>query len=164
MPYAAIKHLHVTFAALSLLIFIVRGIFLAIDSPRLHSKLFRVLPHVIYTVLVLCGFALATLSGQWDQAWVWTKIVLLLVVIGFGVPAFKRNSSIPRSRRISFWGLGLVVFIMIFAVVAYHHAMMAPPPPGAIAADPADPAQAGSAAGATAPVSALPSSPSSEQK
>lgn len=136
MPYLVIKHLHATFAALSLLIFIIRGIGLATGSARLHNTLFRILPHVVYTLLVLCGVALASLSGQWDQSWVWMKIVLLVVVVGFSVPAFKRQSSMPKSRRISLWGLGLVVFIMIFAVVAYHHAMVAPPPPGATIAEP----------------------------
>jgi hypothetical protein len=137
MPYIAIKHLHLTFAVLSLLVFVIRGIWMTTNNPRLHQTLFRILPHILYTLVVICGIALATLSGQWDQGWVWTKIVLLLVVVGFGVPAFKRDSSIPKSRRISFWGLGLVVFIMIFAVVAYHHAQISPPPPGAIPADPA---------------------------
>jgi hypothetical protein len=157
MPYIAIKHLHVTFAALSLIIFIIRGVWLATDNQKLHSKFFRVLPHIVYTLLLLCGIALATLSGQWDQGWIWTKIVLLFVVVGFGVPAFKRHSTIPRSRRISLWGLGLLVFIMIFAVVAYHHAMIAPPPPGAIAADPAN-------IGASTPAPAPSTPPSSEQK
>jgi uncharacterized membrane protein SirB2 len=156
MSYVAIKHLHVTFAALSLIIFIVRGLLLATDNKNLHSKLFRILPHIVYTLLVLCGVALVTLSGQWDQAWVWTKIVLLLVVVGFGVPAFKRDSTMPRSRRISLWGLGLVVFIMIFAVVAYHHAMIAPPPPGAIAAEPLHSAPASENPAPTQPVPADP--------
>jgi uncharacterized membrane protein SirB2 len=157
MPYVAIKHLHVTFAALSLLIFIVRGIWLATDNARLHSKLFKVLPHVAYTLLVVCGIALASLSNQWDQAWIWIKIALLLVVVGFGVPAFKRDSTMPRSRRISLWGLGLLVFIMIFAVVAYHHALLAPPPPGAIAADPGLSQE-------THSMPALPSPPSADHK
>jgi len=157
MPYIAIKHLHVTFAALSLIIFIIRGVWLATDNQKLHSKFFRVLPHVAYTLLLLCGIVLATLSGQWDQGWVWTKIILLLVVVGFGVPAFKRDSTIPRSRRISLWGLGLLVFIMIFAVVAYHHAMIAPPPPGAVAADPSTQLPA-------APAATHPAPPSSDYK
>ncbi len=123
MPYIAIKHLHLSLAGLALLLYVLRGVWLIIDSPRLNARWVRIAPHIVYTGLLLAGGTLATLSGQWMAGWIWTKLALLLVFVGLGVVAFRGTSRFPRSRRISIWGMGLLVYIMIFAVAAHHHAL-----------------------------------------
>ena len=44
MPYIALKHLHVTFVALSGLLFLVRGIWMLRASPRLQQRWVRIVP------------------------------------------------------------------------------------------------------------------------
>jgi uncharacterized membrane protein SirB2 len=132
MPYLAIKHLHVTLAALSVLLYTLRGIWMLRGSALAQITWVRILPHIVYTALILAGAILATLSGQWGATWIWLKLALLGAVIALGVLAFSRRSTLPASRRMSVWGMGLVLFIMIFAVAAHHHALVtAGQPPGA---------------------------------
>jgi uncharacterized membrane protein SirB2 len=123
MPYLLIKHLHLTLAALSLLFYALRGYWLIRASPSAESRWVRIFPHILYTALIGAGAALATLSGQWGQTWIWLKLCLLVAFVVLGVLAFSRRSTLPRARRISLWGMGLVLFIMIFAVAAHHHAL-----------------------------------------
>ena len=124
MPYIAIKHLHVSLAALSLLLYALRGYWLIRGSASAQSTWVRIAPHLVYTLLIAAGATLATLSGQWGQTWIWLKLVLLLAFIALGALAFGRRLDLPASRRISLWGMGLVLFIMIFAVAAHHHSLM----------------------------------------
>ena len=141
MPYLAIKHLHGTLAALSVLLYTLRGIWMLRGSALARITWVRILPHIVYTGLVLAGATLATLSGQWGATWIWLKLVLLGAVIALGVLAFSPRSKLPASRRMSVWGMGLVLFIMIFAVAAHHHALAnAGQPPGADDASASTPA------------------------
>lgn len=138
MPYIALKHLHVAFAVLSLLTYVLRGIWTFRGSPLAASRWMRILPHVVYTAVILLGATLATITGQWGMSWVWLKLVLLVAFVAVGAIALSPRNSWPRARRISLWGMGLVLFLMIFAVAAHHHALMAagvPPPADAAAPD-----------------------------
>ena len=139
MPYLALKHLHVLFAVLSLVTYTLRGVWTFRQSPLATSRAMRILPHVVYTAVIALGAALATLSGQWGQSWVWLKLALLVAFVAIGAFALSPRSTLPRARRISLWGMGLVLFLMVFAVAAHHHALMsagvppenmAPPAPG----------------------------------
>ncbi len=124
MSYLALKHLHLALAGLAGLVYVVRGVLMIARSPVLESRLMRVLPHVVYTLLLVAGVSLATWSGQWNAAWIWIKLALLVAFVVLGALAFKRNSTLSHSRRITVWGMGLLVFIMIGAVAAHHHARM----------------------------------------
>ena len=105
--YLMLKHIHMTMAALSFIGFFIRGIWMWRQSPWLHKKLVKILPHIIDTLLLISAFALA------DHPWLMTKIVLLVVYIVLGVIAF-RNAN-PTVRKCS-WIAALIVFIYIFSV------------------------------------------------
>ncbi|MDE3009268.1 MAG: SirB2 family protein [Pseudomonadota bacterium] len=139
----ALKHLHMALAALSLLVYALRGVWMMRQSPIAGRRWVRVLPHVLYTLLIVAGAALATLTGQWGALWIWLKLALLAAFIAIGTIAFSPRNSLPRARRMSVWGMGLVLFLMVFAVAAYHHAVMtAGVPPATMApAAPSQPAQ-----------------------
>ena len=146
MPYLAIKHLHVTLALLTLALYTLRGIWMLRGSPLAQATWVRILPHLLYTALVVAGATLATLSGQWGATWIWLKLALLIAFIGLGVLSFSRKSQLPAARRMSVWGMGLVLYIMIFAVAAHHHALVnAGQPPGDSAAPASLPAAGGPA-------------------
>src|SRR5690625_605287 len=92
MSYYAIKHLHVTSAVLSILFFMIRAWWSVTENALLQTRLVRVLPHVIDTILLVCGVALAIWIGPW-QGWIGAKIIALLLYIGVGTVAIKRGRS-----------------------------------------------------------------------
>jgi uncharacterized membrane protein SirB2 len=113
--YLALKHLHLTFVALSLLAFFVRGIWLFMNSSMLSKKWVKILPHIISTILLVSGIALAVhLSlSPGSQPWLMAKIIGLIVYIGLGVAAFKVPN--PNARKL-LWVSALIVFAYIVCV------------------------------------------------
>lgn len=113
--YLMLKHLHMTMAALSFAGFFIRGLWMWRQSPLLHKKLVKILPHIVDTLLLVSALALAGLLrySPGDHPWLMTKIVFLVVYIILGVIAF-RNSN-PALRKCS-WLAALVVFIYIVSV------------------------------------------------
>jgi CDP-diglyceride synthetase len=57
--YLALKHIHLTFVALSLLAFFVRGLWVFMNSSMLSKKWVKILPHIISTILLVSGIVLA---------------------------------------------------------------------------------------------------------
>jgi uncharacterized membrane protein SirB2 len=96
--YWTVKHLHQTTVAISLGLFLLRGIWMLMESPRLHAPWVRVLPHLNDTILLASALYLAHLLGQYPfvNAWLTAKALALLVYIGLGTVALKRG----RSKRI----------------------------------------------------------------
>lgn len=113
--YLTLKHIHMTFVALSLLAFLVRGIWLFIDSAMLGSRWVRVMPHVINTILLASGIALAVYLSMspGDQPWLMAKIVGLIFYIGLGVAAFRAPNPIVRKLL---WVSALVAFFFVVSV------------------------------------------------
>lgn len=110
--YLPIKHLHMTAAGLSLLLFVIRAYWSVTSSPILQHKLVRTLPHVVDTILLLCGVTLATMLGAAaNQPWLLLKIVLLIAYIMVGSFAIKRGRT-PTSR-----GIAALIAIAIFVYI-----------------------------------------------
>ncbi len=112
MSYLAVKHLHITFAALSGLLFLLRGIWMLMDSPLLKRRWVRIVPHVIDTALLASALVLVFWSAQYPfvQAWLTVKVVALVAYIGLGTVALKRGKSKP---------VRTAAFIAALAVFAY---------------------------------------------
>lgn len=119
MFYIALKHLHTTAAALSLLFFIVRAYWSVIESPTLRKKVVRIAPHVIDTILLVCGLAMAYTIG-FNQGWIWAKLVALVLYIGVGTVAIKRGKT-PASRAIAAV-IAIAVFVYIVGVALQRNA------------------------------------------
>jgi uncharacterized membrane protein SirB2 len=113
--YLALKHLHLTFVVLSLLIFLVRGVLLFMNSSMLHKKLLKIAPHIINTIMLVSGIVLAVHLGMkpGEQPWLMAKIIGLVVFIILGVGAFKVSK--PLVQKI-LWIDALVVFAYIISV------------------------------------------------
>jgi uncharacterized membrane protein SirB2 len=120
--YLALKHIHLTFVVLSLLAFFVRGIWLFMNSGMLGKKWVKILPHIISTILLVSGIALAVhLSmSPGSQPWLMAKIAGLIVYIGLGVAAFKVPN--PNSRKL-LWVSALIVFAYIVSVAVTKNPM-----------------------------------------
>jgi len=110
MSYIFVKHLHVAAAALSILFFIVRACWSVAGSPRLQSRFVRIAPHVIDTVLLVCGFILASMIGP-QQPWILAKIIGLVCYVIVGTVAIKRGRT-PAARAVA-----AIVAAAIFAYI-----------------------------------------------
>lgn len=120
MPYIAIKHLHVTAAALSIIFFVLRSYWSVNGSALLQRRAVKILPHIIDTVLLVCGVILAAMMGP-NQPWILAKIVALIVYIGVGTIAIKRGKT-PRSRGFAAI-VAIAIFFYIVGVALAHNPM-----------------------------------------
>lgn len=116
MSYLALKHLHMACAALSLALFVLRGWWLAVESPRLRGPWARIVPHVNDTVLLTAAVFLAVWSRQYplQQDWLSAKVVGLLAHIGLGMFANRWRGPLPL--RMAAWALSLLAFLYVGAV------------------------------------------------
>jgi uncharacterized membrane protein SirB2 len=110
-----LKEFHVALAFITVAGFVVRGLLALADSPLRNLKWIRIAPHVIDTLLLGCGIALAVSMSLSPLAngWLMAKIVGLLAYIGFGVMAMR-----ARSRP-----LKIIAFIAAIASVGYIFAV-----------------------------------------
>jgi uncharacterized membrane protein SirB2 len=112
--YMALKHLHMTFAGLSIGLFVLRGIWMFADSPRLNAKLTRIVPHVVDTVLLASAVGLMFVIHQYPfaQGWLTAKLLGLVLYIVLGTIALKRGST-KAIRGIAFCA-AVAIFVWIF--------------------------------------------------
>ncbi|WP_323744809.1 SirB2 family protein [Noviherbaspirillum soli] len=111
-----LKHLHMSCAALSGALFLLRGLWMLQDSPRLRQRWVRTLPHLIDTVLLASAVALAVWSAQYPlaQPWLTAKVCALLLYIVLGSVALKRGRS--NGIRAAAFLAALATFAYIVAV------------------------------------------------
>lgn len=116
--YTFIKIVHMSFAMISILGFLVRGILKINESPIVEKKLVKVLPHVIDTVLLVSAITLVVMSGQypWVAPWVGAKVLGLIVYIGLGVVVMRTAKT--RQARIIAFVLALVTAAYILMVAS----------------------------------------------
>jgi uncharacterized membrane protein SirB2 len=93
--YLALKHLHITFAALSGSFFLLRGVWMLQDSPLLQRRWVRIVPHVVDTLLLASALGLVFWSGQYPfvQNWLTAKVLALVAYIVLGTIALKRGKT-----------------------------------------------------------------------
>lgn len=120
LSYPAIKAIHVGAVALSIGLFALRGLWMALDSPRLQARYSRILPHVIDTVLLLSAGALCVLTRQYPfvDNWLTAKVVGLLVYIGLGTVALKRGAT--KSIRLLAFVAAVLTVAWIVATARAH--------------------------------------------
>lgn len=110
--YETLRAAHVAAVVISIGLFALRGAWMVADSPLLTTRVVRILPHVVDTVLLAAGVGLAVLSHQYPfvQPWLTAKIVGLVLYIVLGSIALKRG----RSR-----GVRILALTAALAVVAW---------------------------------------------
>ena len=116
MDYLLLRQVHITCAILSIAGFAARGVLMLRDSPLLQSRLARIAPHVVDTVLLGSAVALAWQSGQYPlaQSWLTAKVLALLAYIALGTIALKRGST--RTIRAIAFALALATALYIVSV------------------------------------------------
>jgi uncharacterized membrane protein SirB2 len=116
--YLAIKFIHVSCAILSILGFTIRGLLVFSKQAQFDRFIFKVLPHVIDTVLLASAITLVILSGQYPYSspWITAKIIALLIYIGLGV-CFMRFAR-TKLQQSYFFTLALIsaAYIVLVAI------------------------------------------------
>lgn len=116
MDYAVLRGLHIGTVHATLVLFLLRAFWMLTDSPRLHDRWIRVVPHVNDSLLLFAAIAMLVVAGlnPLEQPWLLAKIVGLLAYIGLGTLALKRGKT--KAARIKALVAALAVFAYIAAV------------------------------------------------
>jgi len=113
--YLVLKLIHVVTAVLSILGFIVRGIWMMQSSSMLDKKPVKIIPHINDTLLLASAIALVIITAQYPGPAVWinAKIIGLVLYIVLGVIALKRGKT--KTVRIIAWLAAIAVFAFIMS-------------------------------------------------
>jgi len=114
--YPLLKTTHVTCAALSIVLFALRGGWMLLDSAHLQQRWVRVLPHLIDSVLLASALALSAAIAQYPgvDEWLTAKVVLLIVYIMLGMVALKWGRG--KGIKAAAWVLAMLVFAAIVLI------------------------------------------------
>jgi uncharacterized membrane protein SirB2 len=120
MAYLVLKGLHLTTVTLTLALFVLRGAWMIVDSPRLQARWVRIAPHVNDTLLLASGISLAVLLQQYPlvHGWLTAKFFALIAYIVLGTIALKRGKT--KVQRVVAWIAALLVFAYMIAVARTH--------------------------------------------
>lgn len=111
--YEVLRYVHVTTVVLSVSLFVVRGLWILGDSPRLRRRWLKIVPHLNDTLLLASAIALAVLTHQYPfvSAWLTAKVVALCLYIGLGMTALRFAKT--KAMRCAAWTAALLVFSYI---------------------------------------------------
>lgn len=113
-----LKHLHMTIAVISILLFTFRFFLLLSQSSLIDKKWLKIAPHVIDTLLLVAGISLAvTLSlNPAEQLWLLEKILAIFAYIFTGYYTLKlaKNNAMRIFGYIG--ALGWIFLIVRIAV------------------------------------------------
>ena len=116
LAHDPLKALHVACATLSLALFLLRG-FLSFRAQRgIPSLWLRIVPHVVDTVFLGSGIALAVRIRQYPftDDWLTAKVFGLIAYIVLGTLALKHGRT--RGQRAAAFAAALAVFAYIVGV------------------------------------------------
>lgn len=106
--------MHVALAYLTVVGFVVRGIWSLTDSPLRTQRWVKIAPHVIDTLLLALGVAMAiSLSISPLEGWLAAKLLGLLAYIGFGVLTMRASA---RNLKVAGFAGSLASVGYVFAV------------------------------------------------
>lgn len=121
--YPIILALHIGCVAASGSLFLFRGIAAVRGSALAWHPRLRRLSHLIDSLLLLAAIGLMQILHQYplQQAWLSTKVLLLLLYIALGMVALRQSlARTPRALAL----LGAVlVFVTIIGVALHHQAL-----------------------------------------
>ncbi|MBU2711170.1 SirB2 family protein [Zooshikella harenae] len=114
MSYFLWKHVHLTCVALTFISFSVRAYGMLTVSPWLNSRVARILPHIIDTVLLVSAIVLTIILQQYPfiHGWLTAKVCALIVYILLGMVALKRGKTYQR-RLFALIGAYLAFFYIV---------------------------------------------------
>jgi len=118
--FSLLKQLHLATIAITLALFVLRGVWMMTAPARLQARWVRIVPHVNDSLLLASGIGLAVLMQQYPlvHGWLTAKFFALILYIVLGTLALKRGKT--RGQRIAAWAAALLVFGYMVAVAITH--------------------------------------------
>lgn len=118
MSYLLLKHLHLTLAAVSGALFLVRGLWMLAGSPMLQRAWVRSVPHLVDSLLLASAIALAWWAGlsPISSPWLGAKIAALVAYILLGSVALKYGRTRLTRLAALIAALGCFAYIVATAV------------------------------------------------
>lgn len=116
MSFIALKHMHVTLVAISVVLFMLRFFWVTIGAGIARQKWVKIVPHIIDTALLLSivGMLIHWQMWPWETPWLINKVIGLVGYILFGLVAMKATAS--WLRYVGFVGaLSWIMFLMHIA-------------------------------------------------
>jgi uncharacterized membrane protein SirB2 len=96
--YMAYKHFHLLMVVLSVSFLLLRFALSLKPAAILHTKFFRIAPHIVDTLLLLSAVALMLTIQQYPfvNAWLTEKLLALLAYIALSAMALKGRTKAIR--------------------------------------------------------------------
>ena len=111
-----IKYIHVTCVILTLIFFIIRGIWMIQGSELLRQKWVKISAPVIDTLLLASAIAQTVKISQYPfvDSWLTAKVLALILYIALGMVALTYGRT--KNIRITAWLCALLCFGYIVSV------------------------------------------------
>ena len=121
MSFMLLKHIHVSSALISFVLFFLRGIWSFNDSPVMRQRWIKIVPHIVDTLLLASAITMAIMIQQYPfvNSWLTAKVIGLLLYIGLGFVALKYGKS--KITRVTAWLAAQLVFFYIVLVAIKHN-------------------------------------------
>ena len=118
MDYPLLRTLHIATVHLTLILFLLRGFWMLVESPRLDARWARIVPHINDSLLLFAAIAMLVVAGlnPLEQPWLLAKIFGLLAYIGLGTLALKRGKSKAIRIKALIAALGMFGYILAVAI------------------------------------------------
>ncbi|MCF7530038.1 SirB2 family protein [Neisseria lisongii] len=116
MQYLIVKHSHMFFVAVSILLFNIRFFLLQRRPEQSLAGIWKALPHLNDTMLLFTGLWLMKITHftPFNAPWLAGKIILLLAYIALGMKMMRTR---PRSG--AFYLLYLTAMACVITIVAF---------------------------------------------
>jgi uncharacterized membrane protein SirB2 len=110
-----LKGIHLTTILLTIVGFIIRGVWMVQESPLLHARPVKLFPHVNDTLLLVSAVWAAALLGQYPfvNAWLTAKVLGAIAYILFGAVALTYGPT----RQIRMIALALAILCFGYVVM-----------------------------------------------
>ena len=114
--YLTVKTVHVSFAALSIAGFALRGFWMLRQSTNLDRAIVRIAPHVVDTAFLITGIWLVLLLqlNALQQSWLIAKFMALILYIIFGAIALRRGRT--TQIRTAAFAAALTAYLYVVGV------------------------------------------------
>ena len=111
-----VKYIHVSCVILTLMFFVIRGIWMIQDSSLLKNIRVRILSATIDTILLVSAIVLAINIKQYPftHDWLTVKVLVLVIYISLGMVAFSYGKT--KNIRVTAWLAALLCFAYIASV------------------------------------------------
>lgn len=108
---------HISLAYISLGLLLLRGVLSAKMVDWRQYKVLKITPHIIDTLLLISGITLFFSFGfNWNEGWIWSKLLFLVLYIIFATKAFKKQQPFSLKHFL----LAVVSFMLIMLIAVSY--------------------------------------------